>query len=40
MTWTEEEDFEYPPGVPIRVNAWRADLRAPGNPGGAAAAQA
>ena len=27
MTWTGEEDFEYPAGNPIRVNAWMADLR-------------
>ena len=26
MTLTAEEDFEYPPGNPIRVNSWRADL--------------
>jgi RimJ/RimL family protein N-acetyltransferase len=28
MTWTAEEDFEYPPGHPIRVNAWVRDLAA------------
>ena len=26
MTWTDEEDFEYPAGNPIRVNAWMADV--------------
>jgi len=29
MTWTGEEDFEYPAGNPIRVNAWMTDLRTP-----------
>ena len=27
LTWTAEEDFEYPPGTPIRVNSWAIDLR-------------
>ena len=27
--WQAEEDFEYPAGVPIRVNAWSVELRRP-----------
>lgn len=27
LSWTAEEDFEYPPGNPIRVNSWAIDLR-------------